>query len=329
MPTNLPPNYHSVERRYRAASDEAEKVAYLEEMMSIIPKHKGTDKLRAGIRKNLSGLKKAILNKKGSDKKSSTFIIEKEGHGQIAVVGATNVGKSQLVDLLTNSKPEISTTPFTTWKPLPGMMHFNDINVQLIDTPPLNPDYIEVGMFDLIRRADMVLCLVDIHADPIEQLNQSIAILKDHKIVPKRLQDQYQEARNICFLPIIIVLNKYDDKCYDENTEIFKVFLDDHEWPIVECSALNGNKIKNLQSMIFERLEIIRVYAKSPGKAVDKADPFVLPKNGTVADFALKIHEDVAKNMKTAKVWRQNVEEGKIVLRDHILQDGDIVEVNV
>jgi uncharacterized protein len=328
MPTNLPPNYYSIDKRYKSATTDAEKIACLEEMMSIIPKHKGTDKLRAGIRKRLSKVKNAAQSKKSSGKKDSSYIIEKEGAGQVAVIGAPNVGKSKLVDLLTNSKPEVSAAPFTTWKPTPGMMNYKDINIQLIDTPPLNRDYMESGLFDLIRRSDMVLCLVDIQSDAIEQLNSSIAILKDHKIVPKRLQNLYEEHRNIRFLPIIIGLNKFEDDNYRENTEIFKAFLDDQEWPIIEFSAENSNNINALKEMIFNRLEIIRIYAKSPGKPVDKTAPFVLKKNSNVGDFATKVHKDIEKNMKTARVWGEGVFDGQMVQKDHILYDEDIVEVN-
>lgn len=328
MPTNLPPNYYSIDKRYKSASSDTEKIACLEEMMSVIPKHKGTDKIRADIRKRLSRIKNASQSKKSSSKKDSSYIIEKEGAGQVAVIGAPNVGKSQLVDLLTNSKPEVSVAPFTTWKPTPGMMDYKDIKIQLIDTPPLNSDYIESGMFDLIRRSDLILCLVDIQADAIEQLNLSNSILKDHKIVPKRLQHLYEEPRNIQFIPTIIGLNKFEDESFKENTEIFKAFLDDQEWPIIEFSAENSNNIGALKQMIFDRLEIIRVYAKSPGKPVDMTAPFVLNKNANVGEFAAKVHGDIEKNMKIAKVWGEGVFDGQMVQKDHVLSDEDIVEIN-
>ena len=57
MPTNLPPDYANAEKRFRDAQTPAEKVACLEEMISIVPKHKGTDKLRADLRRQLSRLR--------------------------------------------------------------------------------------------------------------------------------------------------------------------------------------------------------------------------------------------------------------------------------
>jgi ribosome-interacting GTPase 1 len=95
MPTNLPPEALEAEREYRAAQTVAEKIASLEEYLALIPKHKGTDKLRADLRKRLSKLK------------VSSSHIRKEGAGQLVVIGPTNVGKSALVDMLTTSAKKV------------------------------------------------------------------------------------------------------------------------------------------------------------------------------------------------------------------------------
>ena len=143
MPTNLPPDYYSVEKQYKAATDTAEKIELLEEMMTKIPKHKGTDHLRADLRRKLSKLKAASGSKKGAARHASVYNIGKEGAGQIVIVGAPNVGKSSLVASETNADPDVSVAPFSTWGPTPGMMAIDNIQVQLIDTPPLNTEHIE------------------------------------------------------------------------------------------------------------------------------------------------------------------------------------------
>ncbi len=143
MSTNLPPEYFEAERRYRAAKTPAEKIACIEELIRIVPKHKGTDKLRAGLRKRLSKQKAISQTKKGTGKRESAFSIDKEGAGQVVLVGPVNVGKSALVATLTNATPEVAGFPHTTWKPTPGMMLMENIQFQLIDTPPLNRDYME------------------------------------------------------------------------------------------------------------------------------------------------------------------------------------------
>jgi ribosome-interacting GTPase 1 len=157
MPTNLPPEYFEVEKRYRAASSPEEKAACLEEMLGTIPKHKGTDKLRADLRRKLSKLKDAARTRKGTSRQVSAFHIDKEGAGQAVVIGPANVGKSALVAALTNATPEVADYPFTTWTPTPGMMPVEDIQVQLIDTPPLNSEFVDPELINLIRRADLIL----------------------------------------------------------------------------------------------------------------------------------------------------------------------------
>lgn len=144
MPTNLPPEALEAEQRYRAAKSVAEKIATLEEFISLIPKHKGTDKLRADLRRRLSKLKaEATQARKKVSKRDSAFHIEKEGAGQAVIIGPANVGKSALVATLTNATPEVSPAPYTTWEPTPGMMPIENIQVQLVDTPPLDRDYVE------------------------------------------------------------------------------------------------------------------------------------------------------------------------------------------
>jgi len=122
MPTNLPPECLEAEQRYRAAKSAEEKAATLEEWLSTIPKHKGTDRLRADLRRRLSKLKAASQTSKSAGKQVSAFHIGREGAGQVVLVGPTNVGKSALLAALTNATPEVADYPFTTWKPTPGMM---------------------------------------------------------------------------------------------------------------------------------------------------------------------------------------------------------------
>jgi hypothetical protein len=222
MPTNLPPEYFDAEKRYRSASTSAEKLACIEEMLTIIPKHKGTDKLRADLRKRVSKLKSATQAKKSIAKHESAYHINKEGAGQVIIVGATNVGKSALVAALTNAAPEVADFPHTTWKPTPGMMPLENIQIQLIDTPPLSKEYVDPEMMDLIRRCDLVLLMVDLQTDPLQQLEDTVALLEAHGIAPLRLKDRYKDKRGISLIPFLIMANKNDNIATDENLEIFR-----------------------------------------------------------------------------------------------------------
>ncbi|UCG07741.1 MAG: TGS domain-containing protein [Desulfobacterales bacterium] len=328
MPANLPPDYFEAEKRYREAKTSAEKIACLEEMLTIMPKHKGTDKLRAGLRKRISKLKTAPQSKKGPGKRESAFHIDKEGAGQVVVVGPANVGKSALVATLTNANPEVADFPHTTWKPVPGMVEVENIQIQLIDTPPLNKDYMEPELMDLIRRSDLVLVVVDLQTDPVQQLEDSVALLQDHRIIPYRFHDRYTDQRGLTFVPFLVLANKNDDADSEENFQIFRELLQD-DWPIISGSAATGRNLERLKNALVERLNIIRVYSKAPGKKPDFTAPFTLKKGSTVADLAAKVHKDFVDKLKIAKVWGAVVYDGQMVHRDHVLQDGDIVELHI
>jgi ribosome-interacting GTPase 1 len=328
MATNLPPEYFEADKRYRAAKTPGDKISCIDELLRIVPKHKGTDKLRAGLRKRLSKLKTTAQAKKATGKRESAFSIDKEGAGQVVLVGPANVGKSALVSALTNATPEIADFPHTTWKPTPGMMPMENIQIQLVDTPPLNRNFMEPELLDLIRRSDYILVVVDLHTDPVHQLEDSIAILQEHRIIPDHLKELYFEQRGLIFIPFLVLTNKFDDDNFDENFEIFCELLE-NDWPSIPVSATTGRNLEQFKRMLFERLEIIRVYSKAPGKEPDFKEPFILKKGDTVEDFAGKVHQDFASKLKTARLWGTTVYDGQLVQRDHVLSDSDIVELQI
>jgi ribosome-interacting GTPase 1 len=328
MPTNLPPDYFAIEKKYRAARSVPEKIARLEEMLSVVPKHKGTDHLRADLRKRLAKLKASPKAQKSVSKRDAAFNIDREGAGQVAVVGAANVGKSALVAALTHATPEVGASPFTTWTPTPGMMPVEDVQIQLIDTPSLNPDYVEPALVDLIRRADLILLVVDLQAYPIQQLEDSMAVLQAHRIVPLRLKDRYPDVQRLTAIPLQVLVNKNDDQRTDEDWEVLKELLGD-DWPLLSVSATTGRGFERLKQVVFDRLEIMRIYAKPPGQEPDLSAPFVMQKGGTVEAFAGAVHQDFLEKLKSARMWGSGVYDGQMVGRDHVLEDGDVVELRI
>jgi hypothetical protein len=267
------------------------------------------------------------------------------------------VGKSALVATLTNATPQVADSPFTTWKPTPGMMPMKNIQIQLVDTPSLNRDYVEPELLDLIRGSDLILLVVDLQADPVQQLEDTIALLQEHRIVPRhlknalsprprgRVKDRYIEQRpfdspstgvgdasyrtpRLTFVPLLVLVNKNDDEDSDEDFEIFCELLED-DWPLLPVSATTNRYLERLKQVVFERLEIICVYSKPPGKEPDLSAPFVLKKGSTVAEFAGNVHKDFSERLKSARVWGNGVYDGQMVRRDHVLHDGDVVELRI
>jgi uncharacterized protein len=327
MPTNLPPEYYKIEEQFRAAESPAEKVMYLEEMLSIIPKHKGTDKLRADLRRKLSKLKSAAQSQKGTSRQVSPYQIDREGAGQIVLVGAPNAGKSALVDALTNAEPDVAEYPFTTQFPQPGMMPYENIQIQLIDTPPLSQEFEERQLYALIRRADVIGLVIDLQAFPIEQLEDSLALLREHRIVPDTVQETFEDEHRITRKPVLVLVNKVDEEQHVEDFSVLCELLGEPVCPLLPVSARTGRNLDRLKQRFYDKLDIVRVYSKPPGKDANLDSPFVMKRGGTLEEFAAKVHQDFVKNLKSARLWGQGVHDGQMVGRDHIMHDGDVVEL--
>jgi len=165
MPANLPPQYYAAKKRFERSRDVDEKIEILKEMMAIMPKHKGTDKLRGELRFRLASLRKEAQKRPAKRKRYDGYHIVKQGAAQIALIGAPNVGKSTIVASLTNADTQVAQYPFATAKPVVGMMPFEDISMQLIDTPPITGDFVDPFLPDLIRRVDLILLVADIGSD--------------------------------------------------------------------------------------------------------------------------------------------------------------------
>jgi ribosome-interacting GTPase 1 len=325
MPANLPPTYHEAEERYRSARSSEDKLAALEEMLRIIPKHKGTDKLQADLKARMAKLKRQP-RKKGATA-SHSYMIPREGAGQIALVGPPNGGKSALVDRLTHASPAVAEYPFTTREPLPGMMPFEDIAFQLIDLPPIAESYIEPWVFDLIRRADLLWLVVEV-TNSLDELEETLRLLESKRIAVHPAIDEPVEEPDVgVLLPALLVVTGRDRPESGDDLEILRGLLE-RPWPIAPVSAIDGSGLDELGRMTFDALKVIRIYTKQPGKPPDRDEPFALRRGSTVADLARTIHKDLASGFKFARVWGEQVFDGQSVQQEHVLDDGDVVEIH-
>ena len=328
MPTNLPPEYFDAEERFRAAESNEEKIAALEELLATVPKHKGTDKLRADLRRRLSKLRTAAQAQKGKGKHESAFHVEKEGVARVVVTGPPNAGKSALVAAVTHATPKVSEYPFTTWTPVPGMMVVRDVQIQLVDTPALSREHIEPDLFNLIRSADLLLVVVDLQSGVIQQIEDSMAMLSEHHIYLCGGANEPPADPRAMSCPGFVLVNKVDDATLDEDFAALMELLEG-KLPLLAVSAQAQRNLEEMKQRVFEGLDIIRIFSKMPGKDADLTAPFVIDRGGTIDDFAAKVHQDFAKGLKTARIWGTGVHDGQMVGRDHVLHDGDIVELRV
>jgi len=326
MPANLPPQYFEAEKVYRAAKSPVEKIMALEEMLAIMPKHKGTDHLRADLRGRIAKLTQLAAKKSGAHRAS--MIIEKEGAAQVAVVGLPNVGKSQLVSSITNASPTVADYPFTTHSATPGMMEFENIKIQLLDTPPLIPQAIEFWLPRTIRRADALLLVIDLNDAPIAQFEDITTQLESMRVEIVGSPVKEEPTASLSRQKALIIGNKLDL----ENASNNYIALKDkygEQLPVIAISAKEGAGLEELKREIFQMLDIIRVYTKAPGQKPDFNDPIILSRESTLEDAAASVHKDFLAQLKYARMWGSGKHDGVMVRRDHVLQDGDIIELHV
>ena len=329
MPANLTPNYLAAEERFRAAVTTEEKLAALDEMYATIPKHKGTEKLRADIKRRVSKLREKDKQSGKKGKHFDAFQIDKQGAGQIILLGPSNSGRSMLLSRLTSAEPEIADYPYTTRAPMPGMMEFEDVTIQLVDTPPMFGEHTEGGVISLVRNADSVALVLDSSEnallDQIEEIRAEMA--KSRTVLAGARSGEHDLAAGAVLKPAFIVANKIDLLGAEENLAVLEEFYSG-EFDIYQISARSGDGLEDLRRGIFDSLGIIRVYTKIPSKPSDLAKPFTLKKGSTLMDFAATVHKDFVQHLRFARVWGKHHLDGAQIGRDHVLEDGDVVELH-
>ncbi|MBE0427915.1 MAG: TGS domain-containing protein [Nitrospirae bacterium] len=330
MPANLPPEYFEAEKRFKQASTPAEKIAALENLISTVPKHKGTDKLRADLRRKLSQLRKDAASKKKGGR-GDLYVVPKEGAAQIALVGFPNSGKSSLLACLTNANPVIADYPISTLTPLPGMMPFEDIQIQLVDLPPIGNEATDGWVSGIMRYADALLMVLDLTEDPEVQAELIIEQLERWNIYivgNSKFQIPNPKSRVGVFKKALIVANKKDASGSEDAFKRLKERYG-HLYCCIPVSAQEKENLNEIKRAIFSISEIIRVYSKPPGKEPDFSMPFTIPSGSTILDLAESIHKDFFHGLKFARVWGSAKFEGQRVEKNFVLKDKDIVEINV
>jgi ribosome-interacting GTPase 1 len=328
MPANLTPQYLEAEARFKQAKTTQEKIKALEVMMAVIPKHKGTEKLRGQLKSRMAKLKEELQRKPTLGRAEQAYTIKREGSAQVVLLGLPNSGKSALFSKVTNAFSEVADYPFTTQKPVPGMMKFENLQIQLVDSPPIQLDHIEPGLSNLIRNADALLLIVDLTEDPIFQMEILLEVLKEMKIMVVGKGTVPPLEVGWTSLKALLLGNKCDVKNAMEGYRALEARFRE-TFPILPISAKEGMNSEDLKKEVYQILGIIRVYTKVPGGEADLEEPVVLRKGSTVGDVALSIHKDFVAKLRYAKIWGPGKFDGQMVKRDYRVNEGDVIELHI
>jgi len=324
MPANLTPQYFKAEERYKAAQDDRERLAALREMLSVMPKHKGPEKLQADIKRRIKDIRMRSGTKKGA-RRAPAHQVERSGAAQVALVGPANSGKSRFVADLTHASPEVAPFPFSTWTPTPGILEFDRIPIQVVDTPPLTPEHTEPWLADLLRNADALLILLSANSDEVldhwDLVTRTLAGMKIHLGTPPPEEERALGDR---WPRHLVAVNKIDRPDAAARVALLREVVGDRK--LMPFSLKTREGLDDVLRELVRVLDLIRVFTKEPHREIDYGVPFVLPRGSTVEDVARQIHKELADHLKLVRAWGERFHDGQPVSRDLVLADGDVLE---
>jgi ribosome-interacting GTPase 1 len=326
MPANLTPAYYKAEEWYRSAQTNEEKILALEQMLSVMPKHKGTDGLKADLRRKLSTLKEAATQQKKSGRHTDIFHVPRTGAGQVVLLGMPNTGKSSLVAALTNARVSVADFPFATHAPVPGMVRYEDVQIQLVDMPPITADFAAPGQVGAYRNCDIIALVVDLSQDVEEQSLVLLDFLESRNLLLSEKTPAADSQGNALGKKALCICTKADF-APEGAFELARKSCD-QPMAFLKVSTQSAEGLHALPELLFKELNIIRVYAKPPGRPADMKDPFTLPTGSTVQDLASAVHRELAEKLKSARIWGTGVYAGQNVHLTHVLHDKDVVELH-
>ncbi|MCY0873772.1 MAG: TGS domain-containing protein [Acidianus infernus] len=352
MVTNLPAEAKAKWLKVMDAKTPEEKIKAIQDFLSSVPKHKGTENLVYWARRRLAELREESERQRKKKSGSFSFFVEKEGSGQIIVLGREEL-KNPLVRKITNVKQDPKDFP------IPAMTYYEDVGIQLVNPPPviLDSKLIVSKIIGLIRNADGLLFVVEDKNEFLKfkeflESNNIILGKPKGKVIIEKLRSG-KEGIRIILLGKLVNTDENEIRKYLQDfglkSAIVKIIgevsLDDVEKSIFETItykpavvvSLNPfdypgipviTKIDNLPKYLFDSLDIIRVYTKEPGEEPSK-DPLILKRGSTVLDVAKKLHSSLYENFKYARIWGKSAKfPGQKVGEDHVLEDKDIVEIH-
>ncbi|MCG2718391.1 MAG: TGS domain-containing protein [Nanoarchaeota archaeon] len=344
MPINAGLDYQKAERKYHEARTFAEKMKALEEMLRTCPKHKGSESLQNEIKQKISKLKSLQEKQKSATGARYQVAVKKECAAQVVILGIPNSGKSVLLSKLTNAKPKIASYPFTTKTPEVGVMDYGGVQIQVVEIPAIIENFSgsDLGptLLGIIRQADLIVII----ANDDSELKLIRNELANGNVVTDRERPKIKIKKSgtggIMFIGKIKGGEVKAKKIlrgrgvHNAIVEFQKAStLAELEEAVTEGMAYvksitisTKDKAEDIKELIWDNLDLIKVYTKQPGKKKD-FPPIAMAKGSTLKDLAERVHKDFLKKFKFARVWGTSVKyPGAQSGLNLVLHNGDVVE---
>jgi len=351
MPTNVTPDFKRAKEAFQKAREPSERLQHLKEMLRTVPKHKGTEHLQADIKSRIKELTEELTGpKKGGARTGPAHTVRPDGAAQVVLVGPPNSGKSSLHAVLTGSHAEVGPYPYSTQEPLPGMLLHEDVHIQLVDLPAIDAQSMVSWMPNALQPAHAALLVVDLNLpgcvenvaairEKLEKkrvslvhtwpgpLDPTLLVAAPGEPPPVQGDDDEDYDPFHVFLPTLLVATKSDISADPEEIEALEELVG-VRFPAVAVSTETGDGLDRIGRLLFEGLNVIRVYTKIPGKSAETDKPYALFRGDTVSDVARLVHRDIAASLKFARIWGSGKFDGQQVGKDHVVTDGDVVELH-
>ena len=305
--------FAEVAKRRLVGKEGSDRVATIRALLEELPGYRNGP--YADLRKWLEGeLDRTRMRAKVVHRDS--LQVRREGASQIAFVGPPNAGKSSLLQALSHIQIKTGDYAFTTLRPVPALTRIGGVLVQLVEIPGLIEGAHEDrgggrALLGVLRNADaIVFCrAADEPAAAFDVVRAEVAAAGIEK-------------------PTILALTKADELETDELARALDNACGDSPQALsaLAVSVLDDESLDRLREAIWRLTGLIRVYPRRDGRADD--EPFALAVGATVADVADRVHHEVGRACTGALVWGPSARfEGQRVGRDHVVSDGDVVEV--
>jgi ribosome-interacting GTPase 1 len=266
MPANLPPDARKKWAEVEETKNPRQRIQRMEEFLSLVPKHKGTAKTCSQVKKQISALRKDIeeRKKKKTGKSGPKIFLEKEGAAQLVLISLTKAGKSSLLRAVTNAKVGVSSTPYTTREPVPGIMDYEDLQFQIIEAPAIMPGAADgkawgLQTLGIARNSDGLIILVDLSQDPVRQLTCILDEMNRARISTSKPKSKVEIDRKYMGAGLrIVVLGRLIDCSFKQVEKLLRDYnVNDAFVKIYGEATLSDIEEAVFQSMVYKPTIIV------------------------------------------------------------------------